>query len=650
MKISSLFVPRRQFYIFLPLVIVHIGFFVYLMMQPLYWTNEEVLWQGFFWSMDGWNDFHLHTGLQKGDWIKIFHTFFIDGTFRTRQFSYLLEMLSFKFWQPFGLVLIKNFTLIGLHVLNAFLLGLAIFRLRNSAALSCLTVMLFLNSGAGLATLMYPFRNAKILAVTLFLLAWVVSLTVEKNFKDASARRIFLFFSLIFLALLTDEIAFFLSFLLLILLGIKEGWGIVKKKRFIIGLILVAILYVILYHFFLYITTHIEAPSAETGRQQYFLRSLPGLLANLQTYQDVAKAFTFYFLRKNFGFWSSGGSGLAAAIAAGILFVTTLWHFKQAALKKMILAIGVVFILKAFLLPHNAGFHHGFMPEGTFFPSLLFFSYYYIYCEAMLVSLFVGLLLEPFLSSPRKVALVFVLVALISFSNVIHLRAGPADALNFMYFDKPHRQKLIKDVLKVENLIRNPVYRPLFLSFPAGETDVLMARREDAAPPFLYGRIIPIRYLRWFEKGELVVYYPNVPSRLKKEKIFESVKYFYDVKTGQGLDLGALREQLDSNSWQPMPLVKGSSRVRSLIKTVEEDSQIIFLIRGSAYFSLRINDEVRKGIQTYGNTYEMFQFSIKEFTPELKILLSLNIQSLDDKVPGELLGPWIVSSKYLRTF
>ena len=73
--------------------------FLYLNTRPIYWLFNEILLHGFFWSMVGLDKFTLHLGLNWADWVKPFDCYHVDGIFRTRQFSYLFEMLSFKFWQ-----------------------------------------------------------------------------------------------------------------------------------------------------------------------------------------------------------------------------------------------------------------------------------------------------------------------------------------------------------------------------------------------------------------------------------------------------------------------------------------------------------------------------------------------------------------------
>ena len=130
----------------------NLGIFFYANTIPIHWTQDEFFNYGFFWSMDDIHKFTLHAGLTKEDFPKIFCVKYIDEVFRTRQFYTLFEMLTFKFWQVMGKVLLRNHTLILLHLLNSILLGTVVFRITSIKRAGWIAFLSALNCGIGLTT------------------------------------------------------------------------------------------------------------------------------------------------------------------------------------------------------------------------------------------------------------------------------------------------------------------------------------------------------------------------------------------------------------------------------------------------------------------------------------------------------------------
>ena len=199
-----------------------------------------MFWQGFFWSMDGIEKFTVHLGFHPADLAKPFVPYFADGAFRAREVSYVLEMTAFKFWQYFGQVFFRNYTLIFLHLLNATIVWFLTARITRCKKAAWLAALLALNSGVALATLLFPFRNAKILAVTFFLIAWLLVAGSKTKFCQTPFRTRAGFFVLILLDMFTDETTFFLAALLGIVIALRDGWRGLLHPKIFPGFVLVA--------------------------------------------------------------------------------------------------------------------------------------------------------------------------------------------------------------------------------------------------------------------------------------------------------------------------------------------------------------------------------------------------------------------------
>jgi len=645
-KLMNLKIKAINSFVFLA-VIFNISVFCCINSIKMHWTNDEILWQGAFWSETQNEEQNLYTGLKKEDWLKPFNIYHADGTFRTRQVSYALEMLSFKFWQLFEKVFLRNFTLIFLHILNTILAGILIFYLSKCRKTAILSALLLLNSGAALATLLYPFRNAKLLVMTFFLLSWIVIAKNNKKISQYSLTRIFLFFTLLILALFTDEISIFIFPIIFVFISLKEGIKGWINPKMISGLAASFIIFLFLAWGAKNISVNIIDSSAPTGEQAHYIQSLGKYLTNPIIFKDISNAFFNYFLRRNFGYWDSTIPGILSAIAFGLIFLSIFLFRTKSGEAKISFIIGAFLLIKAFLFPHNAGYHRVFMPEGTIFPSLFFFSYYYIYCEAVLFALILGILLKGVIADNRRYGIILLLISMISISNALHLKQGPQDALKFMRFDaqnKEQPQKMVAKVLAIKKILKDKKFLPVYLSFPSGNSNTLLAKRND---PFknLYARMIPFKYLKSIEKGLAVISYKNIEKMKPKESSDElsDISFFYDVISEKKYNMQSLIKSNGSQGMSPAMATKESIKTKSTLIKSKKIDHIIFFIKGRSAYLLQHGTKRIEGQQNYGQAYQMFR--INDF-PQAKTknpsILNISFIPIAGNNKATLLGPFII--------
>ena len=624
-------------YLLILAVLANLAVFFYVNTRPANWTNDEILCHGFFWSADSIEDPRLHTGFTKEDWVKPFGVYYLDGSFRTRQFSYLLEMISYKFWQQFGEVFFRNYTLIFLHGLNALLLGILVHLLVKNKGLSAAAALFFLNSGPAIATLLYPFRNAKLLVVTLFLLAWIAAARSSKKIP-LSVYGLFL------LAAFTDEQAIFLFPVIFIYIFLRDGREAVRNTAVLRNVSAALLIFAVLAGISLKISYAVSPVAIHTGAQEEFFKDLVKYYINPATLKDVALSFGGYFLRRNFGHWDMTPLGAASLAAFAGWVILLLRNLPRAFDRKLCLGLGAIFFLKTILLPHNAGYHIHFMPEGTVFPSLLFFSYYYVYIDAALLSIFVGVCGKEAFAQKNAQLILLAFVTLWSVSNAVHLKNGPADVLAFNYFHTPDRQKIVENVKAIDPLIAQKKNLPVYLSFPAGDSKTLHGRRHDPVPG-LYGRMIPARLLRFVEEGKVIVSYDNAAARIPFAYPDElsNAKYFYDVIKRAGLDLELLRQENGLVKFSPAAISGDLSLVRTFVVQGPSAKKIILFIKGGAAFILRYGGKEERGVQLYGASYQMFQFDVDPQGSAF-VQASLSMKALRNTDEEYLVGPFVVSS------
>ena len=238
------------------LLIFNIGIFCTTNSSPIYWVHPELVTFWFFWSDEGIDTFKLHQGINGDDLLKPF-TSVMDVGFRTRHVSYFFDMFSFKFWQNFEMGFFRNYNLIGLHLLNTMLLGLLVFYITRKKYLGLFCSLLFLNCGIALGTLLFPFRSAKVLVMTFFLLAWIIIAGCKQEFSKASNLRFCTFFLILLLASFTDEIFFFISPILFFYIYLRDGKDGLFNKRLYSGIFVYILLFLILTGSIIYLSKHL---------------------------------------------------------------------------------------------------------------------------------------------------------------------------------------------------------------------------------------------------------------------------------------------------------------------------------------------------------------------------------------------------------
>ena len=619
--------------------------FVYFNLRPIYWLHNEILLQGFFWSMDGIDKFTLHRGLNLSDWIKPFQSHYVDGIFRTRQLSYLLEMLSFKFWQYWGVGFIRNYTLIGLHLINVFLLGCLVFLLTRSKRWGCLAAGLFLNAGVSLATLIFPFRNAKLLVMTFFLLAWVILAQTKTVFAKVSPLRRAGFYLAVISMVFTDELGYFLSLALICLIYLKDQGESLHDRRIQKEMGGVLILCISLGMLFFQIYALLKGTLGKTVQYSHYGHELLGYLTNFQTLTDSLLAFFTYFLRYNFGYWDNTGLGIFSLISflgiAGLAF----YRSRQNIFGPVLILLALLIGLKAVFLPHNSGVHPIFMPEGTKFPSLLFFSFYYTYFDALLLCLMIILGLSVYDKSWKIYGLVCVFIMVISLSNATHLKDGPPDTLKFHQWDDPERLEIVKSILKTKKFLNAVKRKPAYLSFPAGPHELFQGRIDDGYA-FIYARIVPIMFLKEYDEGQALISFKNIKPFYQYENNNElSVsKDFWDVGTGVYYDLEAIRKVLGKNSMKADPADEKRMLIKDFTVKEKKKQSILFFIKGDSDFALVINDESFVGKQFYGQSYQYFEYNLNLGKINFPAKISLRVLPKKPNNAAYLVGPFLIDA------
>ncbi|MEA3225010.1 MAG: hypothetical protein U9Q07_03605 [Planctomycetota bacterium] len=563
---------------------------------------------------------------------------YVEGAFRTRQFSYLIEMLSFKFWSALDTGYVRNYTVIGLHILNTVLAGMLVWLLTKRKWAGWLCAAFLLNSGAAIATLVFPLRNAKILVVTLFLLAWIVLARAKGRFCDEKSLRIWGFFTLLFLACFTDEYAAFLISILFVYLVVRDGWRAVFTRRFLKPVVTMTVLFSACVAVFYTVSRGIEQGES-MGAFQDMLGTLKAAYAGGSFLIDIPRAFFGYFLRRNFGYWDFTLPGMLAAAAFAVL-IYQLFRHSSSEHRRLCLAIGAVLLVKAVALPHNSGHHNYIMPDSAVFPSLLYFSYYYVYMEAVLLAVIIWLLLGPKGISDKKAVLFLCLALFIGLSNTLHLKRGPKDLMTFHEWDDEFQFTAFERMIGLKDIIRDERYQPLYLSFPSAEKPLFDAKDPHQIASF-YIKPILIMYLKDIEQSRAVVSLENVvPDRpVPREEELVQADYFYDLVKGRMINLGSIRLKAGPSVLRPF-LVHGQDRIQVDLQVKESDRSILLFVKGSATIDFVAGGEtVSRSFQIYGYSYQAFLLDVRPPKGEGQRRLEIVIAPKEPEGELSVVGP-----------
>ncbi len=621
-------------------VFLPIATFVWIHAQPVAWTNGEIVYHGLFWSLNSHQDTAYHTGLWFSDWAKIFDYYFVDGIFRVRHLSYLIEMLTFKFGQLFGAVYLRNWGLILIHIINSLLVGKLIHQWRQNRTLATLAALTFLNSGIAMATLMYPFRNAKLLVVTFWLLAWIILSRPQRHFDRIPGRSLCLVWIAAFCAMITDETAYFLIPGLWLYIGFAQRRQLLWSRRTILFISTLLTAFVGFAIFAYTISPVPDDPNAALSfRHPQILAKYVSYWGNPHTYSDMASAFGLFFMRRNFGYWSASPAGLLGTIGfLGILGMCMIrCRSKQFGIAGLLAGL---FVVKTMVMPHDSGVHDTIMPQGTVFPSLLFFSYYYPYAEAVIVTLILGCLWPSMSFRSIQTAILAVAVSLISISHAIHLKCGPSDALKMFGWNSPEIQRQVRHIKQIGDVVSASDNTPTYLAFPTGHLPTLGYDRFASPSPF-YGRIIPIKYLKAIESGQAIVSYDNLRHATAVEEL-HLAQAFYDTPSGQLYDLTQLKGVYPDHYFHARVFSKESqTSLKQQLPSLSREAQILFFVKGGSEFDITVAGQSYQLKQDYGYSYQMYAIDprVAHDTPSEFLF---NVQSADQGSSVYLVGPFVL--------
>ncbi len=631
------------------LIAGHAAVFFYANSRPILWQQGEMTFKSFFWSINGIPDsyfdesprskdyaehvgeggqnFHerqwtkvlrdsensaytLHTGITKEDFLKLFAARAMENSFRFRQFSDFIDMVSFKFWQGLELATFRNYTLIFIHLINALLLYLVIKHLTASAMTAGIGVLLFLNSGVAITTLIFPFRTAKLLVMTFFLVQLNMILSARGKLADPSFFKKFVFFSIFIFSFFTDELAILTAPAVLIFMAQREG-GKEFLSRKMLWWLFFTVTAIVGFSVFAYFASKSFDQGVNFSFQMEHLRDLASYWRDPSVVADTMRAFFLFFLRRNFGYWDFSFWGILAFFAfaaVGIFAISNLKRWPPAD-RKIIFVFVALIAAKAFLIPHTNGVHRVIMPPETKFPSLLFFSYYYTYFDSLLLCLIFGLLLKQFLVSKEKFLIVLIAVGIVSLSNTAHLKDGPGDSLQFMMWKQNHKWAT-EQITRVRSFLQKKNTCPVYLSFPTMESAVFKVsyNARETGERF-YSACVLSMYLRALEDGRAIVSLWNARPKGLPLSVDElsAAKSFLDIPSGELIDLKELQNSMMAGDMRPR-------MIRAPIKTITVDvpaakaRKVLFFIKGYAEFSLEAGGKFISGGQTYGYAYQVFKY------------------------------------------
>lgn len=600
-------------------ILVNIALFCYVNTKPILWQQHEITYHNFLWSMsmDEEKPFTLQTGFHLNDFKKLFFIKEVEIQWRYRQFGNWVEMSLFKIWQLLGLVTIRSWTLILFHIINTVLLWFLVRRLTGSVLTSWICCLIFLNSGAAFATLLFPFRVLKELLIFLFLSAWLIGKSApgEKNYG-----REILFLIIMLAMILTDEMAFLFIPFLYLFLFLEKGNGFVNKRT-LLGLIPVMAIYIPLTIFFKKIMIAIGQEGANFTPEQ--IQRFVGYLTSFNFIPETFRGFLFYFLRRHFGSWDQTILGMLSLVG----FLALIFLCARQAGKNIrtwfLFSLLIGFILaKDMLFFHAYGIHKHIMPVDAKFPSILYFSYYYPYIDSLLLVLALGLLLGALKwENKLVVGILLAAVTVMNFSNASHTDEGVRDTVKLHWYDR--EDVIVGNSLAVQK-VRAVATKtePAYLSFPSGSKPMFIRRQRSAFEPWVidplaekeklspdfphYVSFILVQYLKAFEDGKFIVDLQNIPA----SKRIPEAKYFYDVVSQEQVDLTALNKfsgNIESPTWEGHPVATAVS-----LKNVTEQELIIF-VKGASTIVIKNDQHSVTLQQTYGHSYQMFRVPVQPF-------------------------------------
>ncbi len=640
--------------------------FVSVNLVPILYQESEVTYFKFFWSLDldAQHPFGLHSGFNQYDLRKIFLSVnHLDAGFRTRQFSYFIDMFFFKIWQFLEINSFANCTGILFHLINVILLGRLIFYLTLNVPTAIVASLLLLNAGNALSTLLFPFIIPKILVMTLFLLIWLLVIKHEKTAKMNSSGYQRAILATTLLCFFTDEIAFFILPILLIFLAIRNTPGILLNSRAINFLISLLVLFTTILLVILALFQRYNGYIPQ-GYICEHLHQLIIFLKQTNYLRDITESFSKYFLRRNLGYWDWTLWGKLSVLSSMVLFYIILKTKQPRNTLIVIIGISVILFLKALMLPHTYGIHPYIMPAHATFPSLLFFSHYYSYPETVFLALILGLLLDQAIKQRKGFFFIaLILVSIVNISNVIHFQEGIRPSLEFQknYLLPPTISSRILSVRNYINRLKNQ--GAIYLSFPSGSRNIfhrrlserwgirgldLQADQAQLDPDFFhYASVLPVMYVRSLEKGICIMSLENVkhPYAFQNLDELSQSQFFLDVPNLKLIDLSVLKEQRHADRFVPHDF---QNQAWTMELSIKENDQIILFIKGPASLELKVNEQKIETRQIYGQSYQLFEFSYR-LPDALPHSLHLKIVPILPEYPIKVIGPFLLVFPKIKT-
>ncbi|MDP2654124.1 MAG: hypothetical protein Q8Q08_08850 [Candidatus Omnitrophota bacterium] len=616
--------PSLWYYVVLSaLCLINLAIFAGVASTPIHWQQGEFGYYNLFWSTrwEGRETLLLESGLRPTDFLKIFQSQEVDTWFRARHFSYLTEMLAFKAKQSFEIVSFHSISIFTLHLTNVTLCFLITRILTKSTAAAMLTALLCLNSGIAIATVLFPFRNAKLLVTALTLGTWLFILSTDGRFLKSSGKRIAGFIVLTMLSCFTDELSVFLvpvSFLLIF-------WKSPNRKEDFPKLLMLA-----LGILFLHRTLYTLIILFEARFQNLIIPDLNGIYLQqlAQSYSSIAVAaeitqiFFMEFLRKNFGYWdSTWGGALSLGAFAGLVFFTLL-HAHEKRHRPILTALAIVILGQCLfsidIFTTNIPFKN--------FPSIFYANYYYTYPASIMACLWLGLGLSRTILTRKPLVLAsMLLITVINLSNFRHKDQLVETPLKIHGYHQTHRP-IIPHILALEKKLPGLLKSgPVYLSFPSGSRPVFqrklgakdlwsidpVAHHQELLPSFAsYSTLIPVAFLRRIERGDLVMSLQNVSATTAPGSTPEPfrARWFCDVPRGVCLDLTGIKNS-QPEEHRSLKIIKKDTLHRTIAAPKPKPyDRCVFFVKGAASIDVHgLSQEPIHLRQRYGNSFQMFE-------------------------------------------
>ncbi|MCB9757079.1 MAG: hypothetical protein H6753_01490 [Candidatus Omnitrophica bacterium] len=617
-------------------ILINIILFAYANTRPISWLQDEISSYRFFWCMDDVEKLTLHTGFTAADFKKPLVSRYTVGAFRPRQVSNLCEMMTFKIGQMWGADFLRDYFLIFLHLLNVFLLGLLVWRLSGNFLLASIAAMLMLNAGASLATMLFPFRIAKILVITFFLSGFNILAASKNRFDQVKLSVLILFCLILLCGFFTDESAVFLFPIYILYLWFYQGREIVFSQRLRKYTLATLGILLTLGTIFYFYSRQFDG---NNHWHQAYWHHYAQYFSNLSTIKDLVRSFGF-FVQRNFGHWDLTLLGSMALIAClGLLILV--FRGKPAAKNKLFaLTILLVILSKALLLPHMR-VHPYLMPTDTVFPSMLYFPYYYVYVESVLLILVLMFWLFAYQDNWRVLALIMIAVVVISASNVSHAPHSIDSALQFHQLETVERKKLFANIQEFKKVLAQKKRQPVYVSSPVGNDNPVDGRFGFDAEWSVYTAYLLTMFLPQLQQQQVITSLENIPlgGTFFDQNELLKAKSFYDIVTRQSVDLKFLKEHYGL-AQSAVHLVAGKNwQEFSQDLDAFNGGDLIFFIKGQSDFILQFGSNSSTMEQTYGQSYQLFWVKVDPQNSDKPLPMLLKVQPRLQEQSSIVIGP-----------